>query len=140
MSGDTPSSDMTWAHAACSVDKLDKTADDGAVNDRAAHGATADAKAAAEDSMDALFALPALGAQPALGAECARRPLVDRTRSVAAAFRSPLLKTALLKNRAALGGAGARRTPHCYAGSTSRFERVVRSSECCSLYGGSTPR
>lgn len=36
MSGDTPSSDTTWAHAACSVDKLDKTAEDGAVNDRAA--------------------------------------------------------------------------------------------------------
>ena len=36
MSGDTTSSDMTWAHAACSVDKLDKTAEDGAANDPAA--------------------------------------------------------------------------------------------------------
>jgi hypothetical protein len=161
MSGDTTSSDTTWAHAARSVDKLDMTAEDGAANDRAAsdldgcdldgrdldgralarsadggcalatrgmteyvgsaHEATADAKAAAEVTTDALFSLPAAWL------------LVDRTRSVASAFRSPLLKSPLLKSLllkslAALGGAGA------------SFEKVVRSGERCSLYGGSTPR
>jgi hypothetical protein len=110
MSGDTTSSDMTWAHAACSVDKLDKTDEDGAVNDPAAHEATADAKPAVEDSM-------------ARG-----RLLVDRTQFSAGPFRSALL----MMNRTALGGAGVLRVRH--------FERVVRSGERCSLYGGSTPR
>jgi hypothetical protein len=106
MSGDTTSSDMTWADAACSVDKLDKTAEDGAVNDRAAHEATSG------------------------------RLLVDRTQFFAGPFLSvfdgPFLSAFLMKDRAALGGASALRGRH--------FERVVRSSERCSLYGGSTPR
>jgi hypothetical protein len=109
MSGDTTSSDMTWAYPARSVDKLDKTAEDGAVNDRAADESTAGAKAAAEGSMlDVL--------------------LVDRTPFVAGPFRCDWL----MKNRTALAGAGALRVRH--------FERVVRSGERCSLYGGSTPR
>lgn len=169
MSGDTTSSDMTWAHAARSVDKLDTTAEDGAANDRAAsdldgsdlyggdlygadlvggvlddaagcalatremteyvgaaHEATADAKAAAKVATDAV----SLSTEFAVST--AHRLLVDRTRSVAAAFRSPLLKSPLLKSPllkslAALGGAGG-------------FEKVVRSGERCSLYGASTPR
>lgn len=165
MSGDTTSSDMTWAHAARSVDKLDKTAEDGAANDRAASAldgrdfvgpdfvvgdldreagcalasremteyvgaadeATADAKAAADTKAAASVATDAVFSLPT-----GRPLLVDRTRSVAAAFRapllkSPLLKSSLLKSLAALGGAGG-------------FEKVVRSGERCSLYGGSTPR
>jgi hypothetical protein len=148
MSGDTTSSDTTWARAARSVDKLDMTAEDGAANhwtasdldgrdlDRsartgcalatrgmteyvgAAHEATADAKAAAEVATDALFSLPTVVLRA--GADWL---LVDRTCSVATASRSPLLKSL-----AALGGAGA------------SFEKVVRSGERCSPYGGSTPR
>lgn len=127
MSGDTTSSDMTWAHAACSVDKLDKTAYDGAVNDRAAH----DAKAAAEDGMLDVLLLSAecLSAEWLLPEQLPTgRLLVDRTQFLARPLRSALL----MKNRVALGGAGALRGRH--------FERVVRSGEQGSPHGGSTPR
>ena len=160
MSGDTTSSDMTWAHAACSVDQLDKAAEDkpaedkatkdGAVNERAvstlggrgrlgctlaihemteyvraAHEATADTNAAAGDSMDALCSLPT--GRLLVDRKLFVRTPFDQTLFAVAAFRS-----ALLKNRTALGGAGALRAQH--------FERVVRSGERCSLYGGSAPR
>jgi hypothetical protein len=103
---------MTWAHAAWSVDKLDNTAEDGAVNDRAASD---------------------LNDHDLVGFD-----LDTRAQFVAGTFRSALM----MKSRTVLGGAGALRVRHGFAGTprTPSFERVVRSGERCSPHGGSTPR
>jgi uncharacterized protein YjbI with pentapeptide repeats len=128
MSGDTPSSDMTWA---CSVDKLDKTAEDGAVNDRAASALVgrdlAGRDLAGFDLAGRDLAGRDLTSRDLTSLDLAGRDLDSRTQFVVGTFRS-----ALMKSGTVLGGAGTLRG--------RRFERVVRSGEHCSPHGGSTPR